>query len=149
MACRLPGPKPLSEPMLGYCELDPWNKLQWNLNRNLYIFIQETAFENVVWKMASILSRPRCVKRQGDIIQLILSSCVMGIDKNINWMTHLQNWANDVNNTFNRSLLILCMKFVSHHNEFHYKGQNGNASSGLAWHIEAETRWPQFFRRHI
>ena len=30
------------------------NKLQWNLNRNQYIFIQENAFENVVWKMAAI-----------------------------------------------------------------------------------------------
>ena len=38
------------------------NKLQWNLNRNLYIFIQENAFENVVWKMAAIMSRPQCVK---------------------------------------------------------------------------------------
>ena len=26
------------------------NKLQWTLNRNLYIFIQENAFENDVWK---------------------------------------------------------------------------------------------------
>ena len=37
------------------------NKLQWNLNRNLTIFIQENAFENVVWKMVAILSRPQCV----------------------------------------------------------------------------------------
>ena len=37
------------------------NKLQWNLNQNSYIFIQENAFQNVVWKMAPILSRPRCV----------------------------------------------------------------------------------------
>ena len=37
-------------------------KLKWNLNQNLYIFMQENAFENVVWKMAatspwSVLSR--------------------------------------------------------------------------------------------
>ena len=38
------------------------NKLQWNGNRNSYIFIQENPFENVVWKMAAILSRPQCVK---------------------------------------------------------------------------------------
>ena len=31
-------------------------------NRNSYIFIQENSFENVVWKMASILSRPQRVK---------------------------------------------------------------------------------------
>ena len=40
----------------------PRNKLQWNFNRNSYIFIQENAHENVVCKMASILSRPQCVK---------------------------------------------------------------------------------------
>ena len=38
------------------------NKLQRNLNRKLNIFIQENAFENVVWKMAAIFSRPQCVK---------------------------------------------------------------------------------------
>ena len=37
------------------------NKFQWNLNRNWYIFSQENAFQNVVWKMAAILSRPHCV----------------------------------------------------------------------------------------
>ena len=37
------------------------NKRQWKLNRNLYTFIQENAFENVVWKTAAILSRPQCV----------------------------------------------------------------------------------------
>ena len=34
----------------------PRNKLQRNLNQNLYIFIQENAFENVIWKLAAILS---------------------------------------------------------------------------------------------
>ena len=33
------------------------------LIENLYIFIQENAFENVVWKMAAILSRSQCVNR--------------------------------------------------------------------------------------
>ena len=37
------------------------NKLKWNLNRNLYIFIKENALENVVCEMSSILSRPQCV----------------------------------------------------------------------------------------
>ena len=36
------------------------NKLQWNHNRNWYIFIQE----NVVWKMVAILSRPQCVNHR-------------------------------------------------------------------------------------
>ena len=30
------------------------NKLQWNFNRNSYIFIQRNRFENVVWKTAAI-----------------------------------------------------------------------------------------------
>ena len=28
-----------------------------------FIFIQENAYENVVWKRAAILSRPQCVNR--------------------------------------------------------------------------------------
>ena len=39
------------------------NRIQCILNRNSYIFIQENAFENVVWKMVAILSRLRCVNR--------------------------------------------------------------------------------------
>ena len=39
------------------------NKLQWNLKQNSYIFIEENAFENVVWKMAAILSRSPCVNQ--------------------------------------------------------------------------------------
>ena len=38
------------------------NKLQWNVNRNSYIFIQENPFENVIWKIAVILSWSQCVK---------------------------------------------------------------------------------------
>ena len=38
------------------------NKLQWNVNRNSYIFIKKNPFENVDWKTAAILSRPQCVK---------------------------------------------------------------------------------------
>ena len=32
------------------------NTLQWNVNPNSYILIQEKAFENVVHEMAAILS---------------------------------------------------------------------------------------------
>ena len=38
------------------------NTFQWNLERNSNIFIQENVFESVVCEMASILSRPQCVK---------------------------------------------------------------------------------------
>ena len=35
------------------------NKLQSNCIPNSNIFIQENAFENIVWKMSAIMSRPR------------------------------------------------------------------------------------------
>ena len=41
------------------------NKLQWNLNQITKLFIHENAFENVVWKMAAILSGPQCVNPPG------------------------------------------------------------------------------------
>ena len=59
MACSLVGMEPLSEPML---EFDPKEQIQWNINQNLYIFIQENTFENVVCEMFAILPRPSCVK---------------------------------------------------------------------------------------
>ena len=51
------------------------NKLQSNLNRNSNIVIQENAFENVVWKMAVILSRPQCVKVNQWILRQLNQSC--------------------------------------------------------------------------
>ena len=48
-------------------------KCQWNLNRNLYIFIKKSAFENVVWEMATILSRPQCVKKS------VIHVCIFGM----------------------------------------------------------------------
>ena len=39
--------------------------LTLNIHRNSYIFIQENAYENVVYDMLAILSRPQCVKNVG------------------------------------------------------------------------------------
>ena len=61
MACRLFGAKPLSEPIMNNCELDPeeqisvkfeskHNNLQW----------KKINLMNVICKMAAILSRPSC-----------------------------------------------------------------------------------------
>ena len=61
MACRLFGAKPLSEPMMTYCQLNPvflFNKILCETNKD---FIQGNAFENAVWKMGTILSRPHSV----------------------------------------------------------------------------------------
>ena len=38
-----------------------WKIFQWNVDRNSNIYIQENPFENVVPKVATILSRPHCV----------------------------------------------------------------------------------------
>ena len=61
MVCCRAGAEPLSEPMLEYSKLDPWGKLEWNLNHNSNISIQGNASGNVVRKFAAILSRPQCV----------------------------------------------------------------------------------------
>ena len=46
------------------CNIVNWthrNNIQWNLNRNSYIFIKENTFENVVWNMAFITNKmPLC-----------------------------------------------------------------------------------------
>ena len=54
MACCLFSAKPLTDPKLPYCQLDPRNKIQWNINRNSYIFIYKNAFENVSKKFVAI-----------------------------------------------------------------------------------------------
>ena len=62
MAWHLLDAKPLSQPMLEYSQLELLgNKLQWSFNRNLNIFIQENAFENVVCEiMAIFVSTSMC-----------------------------------------------------------------------------------------
>ena len=73
MACHLVGAKPLSEPMRDYRQLDPWEqKFSEIFIQNSYIFIQEKAFEQVVCKMAAILSRPQCVKYVENYITILI-----------------------------------------------------------------------------
>ena len=62
MACRLNGAKPLSEPNAGILLIEPLDKNFSEILIQIYIFIQENVFENIVWKVASIFSRPQCVK---------------------------------------------------------------------------------------
>ena len=53
------------ELMLVYFLLGPWEKLE-----SFKVHIQENAFENVVIKLATIWSRPRCVQILGQVIHL-------------------------------------------------------------------------------
>ena len=43
-------------------QIAPRYKYQWNCNRSWNIFSQWIAFQNIVCKLAAILSRPHCVK---------------------------------------------------------------------------------------
>ena len=48
MVCRLLGAEPLSKPMLGYCQLDPYEQTSVKFDQNTKIFIHEDASENIV-----------------------------------------------------------------------------------------------------
>ena len=49
VACRLFGAKPLPEPMLLICQLDPWEQVSVKLEFEFYPFHTEYAFDNVVY----------------------------------------------------------------------------------------------------
>ena len=53
MVCRLFGPRPLSEPMLKYCHIDP----KGYISMTFFFKLTENIFENVFRKMAVIVSR--------------------------------------------------------------------------------------------
>ena len=56
MACRLFGAKPLSEPVMTYCQLDYKEYIQWNIIWNSKVIIQEKAFKIKVCEMAAIVT---------------------------------------------------------------------------------------------
>ena len=56
MACRLFGAKPLSKPLLGYCQLDPEEQTSVKSYQNSKFFVQENSSENIVCEMVVILS---------------------------------------------------------------------------------------------
>ena len=58
MACRLFGAKPLSKPMLSYCQLGSQEQTSVKFESELYIFIQENAFENVCQNGGHIVQWP-------------------------------------------------------------------------------------------
>ena len=56
MACRRIGDKPLSKPMMGFCQLDTSNKLQCNFE--ILIKIQNFSFTKMYLKISSAKWRP-------------------------------------------------------------------------------------------
>ena len=61
MVCHLFCAKPLSEPMLEHCQLDPWEQIAMKSSLKFKHFHSKNAFENVICKLVAILSRPECV----------------------------------------------------------------------------------------
>ena len=60
MACHLFSTKLLSDPMMPYCQLDPYEHISKEIFvENSKVFIQENALENVACEMAAILSWPQ------------------------------------------------------------------------------------------
>ena len=53
------------------------NKLQWNFNQNTKLFIDENASENIVCKMAAILSRERWVNNSCHQIRCYIMWIIM------------------------------------------------------------------------
>ena len=60
MACRPWGDKPLSDTLLAYSKLDPWEQSSVKFKSRHTLFVQENQLENVVHEMAAILCRPHC-----------------------------------------------------------------------------------------
>ena len=95
------------------CHSNLRNKLQWNFERSSYIFIQENAFENVIWKTAAILSCPQCV----EVLSMYHSMSY--------WQTytqHLTHWGKDkmadISQTF--SNVFSWMKIYEFRLTFHW-----------------------------
>ena len=57
MSCRLLGTKPLSKPVLGYCQLDPKEQISVKFQPNYQTVHSRNASENIVCEMVAILSR--------------------------------------------------------------------------------------------
>ena len=64
MACRLFGAKPLSKPMLGNIQLAPKEQTSVKFLSKYKILIHKNVSENIVCKMAAILSTERWVNLQ-------------------------------------------------------------------------------------
>ena len=74
MNCRLIITKPQSQHMLVYCQL---NKSLHNLTQDIATFIHEYDIENVVFKIAAILSRPKM--HHGYVIMRAMVSGIAGV----------------------------------------------------------------------
>ena len=54
MVCRLLGAKPLSDAMLAYCQLDPWELISVKFYQNTTIVIENSELEKVACKLSDL-----------------------------------------------------------------------------------------------
>ena len=72
------------------------NIFQWNLHQNSTTLLEEKTFTNVVWKMATVLSRPQCV----NLPVIFPSACTTHCIK-VKWvLAILPWWRHDVDTIF-------------------------------------------------
>ena len=69
------------------------NKLQWNMNQNTLLLIQENAYKNVICEMGDIsfsfqCTNSLCLQRFSPLKHLILVTCVEDLISMISWWRH-------------------------------------------------------------
>ena len=89
MACRLIDPKPLSEPLLEYCNSSTRNKSQWNLKRN-----RTFSFKKIHLKISSGKCRPFSLGL--NVLMGMNSAAQNGVISNIK----PESWASQINLLF-------------------------------------------------
>ena len=90
------------------CKIANWtfgNKLQWNLNSNIKLFIHENVFETVICKIAAILSRGSSAECTS------ISRCHHGFT--IHQSSPAPNWAYELNGSKDQYTCILILGHYS------------------------------------
>ena len=83
------------KPVMTYCQLHTLKPTSLKFESNMKIFVQENTFENVVWKMAVILSQPHSVHNR----------CVHDCFKSV-CLYVFQSLVDGSNNAISRGLFI-------------------------------------------
>ena len=125
------------------------NKLQWNLNRNSYIFIQENAFENVVCEMAAFCLGLGVLMDPCDPFYPWLLHCSSAEEEFLKEMgNYVTNWpeqrkAKRKPYEISLDMILILSQLMSPVNCC------SSVHTSLLEHIGACTKWPTFCRWHF
>ena len=108
-----------------------------NLNRNSYIFIQEKAFGNVIWKMAAILSRPQCGNNPNRGISVSAAL----------WYEYFNYWFHIVSPIMDSYIYTVITNLCSlwHHIYHGWSSRSGTQIRSLSWLWDGMV-WKPFVR---